>query len=207
MERSGTDTVDALNRLEAALVAAEVAAIAHLAPGVGPDVVDATIADVPTVQPHPALHAWFGWRNGTDLEQPDRGGGIYRHEEQHLVGGWYFLGLSDAVRLHRRMFDDAREDGVPESYPDGWFPILYFDGGGQLCVDTLSSKGTLYVADWRSALPDIPPREQFADVADMATTFAMLFEDGLARRSPELDGFHVDLDGLPEHLRDRPALW
>ena len=201
------ETSEALRRLERELEVVGAKIVDHLQPGSPASDIEAELSAAISVEPHEDLLAWYEWHDGTDIPQPLGPYGVHRTSGQQLIGGWYLLGLADAVPCHQRIHADARRSGHPDWYPDRWFPILQYLTGGFLCLDTTrSGDGHLYIYDAHADLPDVPPTPQFDSIAGLADTFADLIGSGVASLTDYGD-LIVDIDALPETYAALRRYW
>ena len=174
MEPSGTR--NSLDTLEQTLIDADAPIVHHWQPGSEPDNLAVDYNNLPAVQLHPDLIAWYGWHDGTDLQQPIDGWGVQSLAAQNLFGSWYLLGSVDAAAVYQKQHQLSRYTGEDAFYPprtdryfpDGWLPILQANDAWLSLDTTARGSAPLWYIDLEE--PD-GPLPAFSSIRAMADTF------------------------------------
>lgn len=170
--------------LERVLREHDVPVVEHLAPGLPPGRIRATLAEL-GLDPHPDLVTWWTWHNGVRTYQwmPD-----YALKSMHWP-----LPLDIAVDRYREQVEDY-DPQVP-STPLHVFPVVSWRNNGALCVDTVS--GSIIRSDpWDHGDASYDPFEpRWPSLSAWITDVMTLWRSGAVRMTEN----GTEIDGVDEH--------
>ncbi|MDP9933828.1 hypothetical protein J2T11_000152 [Paenarthrobacter nicotinovorans] len=132
------------------------------------------------LSPGPDLETLYGWHDGTQVHP----GAILN--DLHLLPGYFFLSLDDALEVYERFVDQFQEN-------PNWFPILA-DGGSSYSFVDCSNVTEQPV--YRFNFDDDEHKVEFRSIRDMLATYAEAYIKGF---------FFVDENGWIE--MDDDAYW
>jgi len=111
----------------------------------------------------PDLVALYGWHDGTKV-----GAGAILND-LHLVPGFYFLSLEEALEIHRQFVDEFQVNPL-------WFPIMADGSSGYSFVDC-SQEEKQPVRHF--TFEDENHEVEFASIGDMLATIAEAYDRGI----------------------------
>ena len=167
-------------------------AIALLQPGVPPARVQEVLSEL-ALTPPPGVPAMYEWANGSDTSA------AATLDDLYLIPGYYFLSLEDAAAEYR-----AR---VGPGWDAAWLPVFADGGGGffaVICDPDAGELGHVLGLDGDG----FPPATAFSSVANMASTFAQAYDDGLIEvRDGYLEWDDAEFARLAARINSEAEYW